>query len=68
MRENYEALPPAQWTDEEAMHHLNGTFSRACRSWPGLMERYMVELADAPAESHKEIMRRGLRETINERL
>lgn len=67
LRPNFEKLPTAQWTDEEAMHHLSGTFSTACRTWPGIMERYMVEIADAKPEQHKEIMRRGLRETVSER-
>jgi hypothetical protein len=67
MRNNYADLPTSEWTDAEAFDHLNGTFDRACRAWPDLMEPYVVDLADAPEDQHKEIMRRGLRETINYR-
>jgi hypothetical protein len=67
MRNNYEKLPTAKWTDDEATHHLTSTFARSCRTWPGLMERYLVEIADAPAEQHEKIMRRALSETVNER-
>jgi hypothetical protein len=66
MRADYADLPPAQWMDEEAMNHLNGTFDRACRSWPDLMEPYVIELADS--DNAKEVMRRGLRETIGRRI
>lgn len=65
MREKYADLPTSDWTDEEAMHHLNGTFDRACRSWPDLMESYVIELADS--DNPKGVMRRGLRETIGRR-
>lgn len=67
MRARYEDLPPAQWTEEEAMHHLTGTFEMACREWPGIMEPYVVMMADASRETHKSLMRQALRDTIKQR-
>lgn len=67
IRHAYEDTPIAQWSEEEVMHHLTDTFDRACRMWPDIMEPYVVDLADAPADHHKEIMRRGLRDTVKYR-
>lgn len=66
VRHRYEDLPTSEWTDDEAMHHLNGTFDRACRGWPDLMEPYVIELADS--DNATDVMRRGLRETIKGRI
>lgn len=67
MREKYQDLPTAQWTPEEARHHLDGTFEIACKSWPDLMEPYVVRLAEASEDAKVEIMRCGLRETVKQR-
>jgi len=67
MRANYEELPVSEWTDDEAMHHLTGTFDRTCCMWPEVMEPYVVQIAELPAEGHKELMRRALRETVTSR-
>lgn len=64
-------VPVNEWTAEEAFAHLTSTFEDNCRQYPDVMERYMVLMADAADaaddEARTEIMRRGLRETINER-
>lgn len=67
LRDGFDKLHPSRWTHAEALHHLRDTFDRACREWPDIMEPYAVMVADAPIEHHREIMRCGLRETINER-
>jgi hypothetical protein len=61
-------LKATEWTAEETLYHLTDTFERAARRDPDLMERYVVMLADAESDADKlSIMRRGLRETINQR-
>ena len=49
--------------------HLASTFEAAERTHPDLMEPYSVLLVEALTASDRvEIMRRGLRETIRDRL
>ena len=64
---NLDAIPVSQWTTLEATRHLAETFDIACRSYPDIMEPYMVLLAEAQPDQFVEIMRRGLRETIETR-
>lgn len=63
----YQDLPTSEWTDEEAEHHLEGTFDRCCRMWPAIMDTYVLQLAETPAAGRKELMRRALRETVLKR-
>lgn len=64
IRDDYETLPTAEWTLEEARDHLEDTFERSAKEWPDLMEPYVVMLADANPDMGTEIMRQGLRETV----
>ncbi len=56
---------PATWTDEYAMAHLTATFQQACRSYPDVMEPYLIRLEGAADQ--KEAMRAALRETVKQR-
>lgn len=61
-------IPVLEWTSEEGFAHLTATFDEAARAFPGLLERYVIMLADASEDGEKiDIMRRGLRETIKAR-
>jgi len=65
LRLNFESLPVAQWTADEALFHISLTFNRAVDERPDLMEPYLVRLAEASTDGErKEIMRAGLRETV----
>lgn len=56
------------WTPEMVKAHLSETFTLVGRQFPSLLERYEIMLADADSDADRvEIMRRGLRETINAR-
>jgi len=67
MRLDFEKLPTAQWTNEEALDHLRRTFDREVESHGDLMEPYLVMLASSPGAEHKEIMRSALRQTVQQR-
>ena len=67
IRRNYESMPTALWNEHEARDHLTKTFDLACKSWPDVMEPYVVQLADAGDDQIVEIMRNALRSTINDR-
>lgn len=67
IRDDYETLDVAEWTPEEAAHHLGGTFDRCARIWPDILAPYVTMLADAPPGSEVEIMRNALRDTIRQR-
>ena len=57
------------WTPEAVLAHLTDTFSTTAKQFPALLEPYEIMLADAHDDAARvEIMRRGLRETIKERV
>lgn len=63
-----EDIPVREWTAEEGLAHITGTFDEAARAFPALFEPYVILLADAEDDAAKmNIMRRGLRETIKAR-
>lgn len=54
-----------EWTAEEAVAHLTGTFDQACKDYPDVMEPFVNRLGD---ELDKVVfMRTALRETFNQR-
>jgi hypothetical protein len=68
LRPRYEDLKPAQWTPEEARHHLTVTFDQCVRAYPDLMDVYVLQLVEATTPNEEDaIMRRGLRDTIKQR-
>jgi hypothetical protein len=61
-------LPVTQWTAEEGLAHLTHTFDLAARDHEALMEPYTILLGDAADDEERtRIMRRGLRETLDQR-
>lgn len=55
-------------TEQEAHAHLTETFDQNVRSFPEIMEPYVVLLADVfERDEQTSIMRRALRETIRAR-
>jgi hypothetical protein len=68
-RLRYEDLKPAQWTLEEARHHLTVTFDQCVKDYPDLMDVYVLMLVEAETREEEDgIMRRGLRDTITRRM
>ena len=69
LRYDYEFLSPAEWTPDEALHHITGTFDRACIGWPEVMEPYIPAIVDAIDDKSKmDALRHALRETIGKRI
>lgn len=63
-----DSIPASEWTEEEAISHLEGTFEHAFELHHDLLEPYVILLGDAGPDDEPAIMRRGLRETIKERM
>lgn len=58
--------PAVQRTPGEALRELTDLFDLAARQWKDIMEPYVNRLADAADDAERtEIMRAGLRETID---
>jgi hypothetical protein len=64
IREGYETLPAHEWNADEARHHLAVTFDRCVKTWPDILDPYVVLLIEANPDEEIEIMRRALRETV----
>jgi hypothetical protein len=59
---------PSAWGREHGYAHLTETFNHACRVFPDLLEPYVVRFDHCETlEERRELMWRGLRETIRKR-
>lgn len=58
----------SEWTEEEGFDHLRKTFDNACRDFPDVMERYVVQIVEMTERAEiKSFMRRALAETFSAR-
>lgn len=67
-RINYlDTLPPAMWSADDALVHLEYSFDAALRQHPDVMERFCSRLEGVNLSERMSIMRYALASTVSER-